>query len=137
MESKKYWLRISILTVAVGIILAGCSQPTDSDHTSMNSDPTYSVWTDSGTYADFQTAFGGATLQDGQYVRIDITNAQFSQMSLPNEYKQNWTESQIYNWFIGRGFGATEANREKSWVITVNHGLIASRTGNIVYTLIK
>jgi hypothetical protein len=112
MESKKDWLIISVLTVAVGIIFTGCSQPTDND-------PTYTVWTDSGTYTEFQSAFDVATLLDDHYVHTEITDAQFSQIPLPNEYKQNWNESQIYNWFIGRGFGDTEANREKSWLITV------------------
>jgi hypothetical protein len=124
---KKLFLT-SLVIIVSGFI--GCKQPTDSE-------PTYAVWTDSGTYAEFQSAFGGATLGDGYYSRLDITNAQFSQMSLPNEYKHDWTESQIYDWFIGRGFGSTEANREKSWLITMNHGLIASRSGNIVYMLIK
>jgi hypothetical protein len=130
MENRKHWLAIAAMAIVLGMVLTGCPQP-------MGSEPTYSVWTDSGTYAEFQSAFGGATLQDGYYSRLDITNAQFSQMPLPNEYKHNWTENQIYDWFIGRGFGATEANQEKSWLITVSHGLIASRSGNIVYMLIK
>jgi hypothetical protein len=120
---------LSILLV-FGLLLTGCPQPTDSE-------TTYTVWADSDTYANFQAAFSGATLQDGYYVRLDITNSQFAQMSIPDEYKHNWTENQIHDWFIGRGFGSTEANQEKSWLITVNHGLIASRTGNIVYILIK
>jgi hypothetical protein len=135
MKSKKDWLRISVFTVAVGIILAACPQPTDSDSTDI--DPTYAVWTDYVAYTEFQAAFDVATLQDDHYVRIEITDAKFNQMSPPNEYKQNWTKNRIYDWFIGRGFGYDEANRETAWLITINHGFIASRSGNIVYIIIK
>jgi hypothetical protein len=115
--------------LAVVLFLAGCPQTTD--------DPTYTVWTDSVSYAEFSSQVG--TLNDGYYVRAEMTNAQFSQMasSLTDEYRHDWTESQIYDWFIGRGFGSAEANQEKSWLVTINHGFIASRTGSVVYLLVK
>ncbi|GHU39472.1 hypothetical protein FACS1894190_04270 [Spirochaetia bacterium] len=46
---------------------------------------------------------------------------------LTDEGKHSWTEKEIYNWFIGRGFGSTEADQEKTWLMTIDHGFIASR----------
>ncbi|MDR2304243.1 MAG: hypothetical protein LBE10_06620 [Treponema sp.] len=123
---KKIFLA-GLIVIILGF--AGCTQPTDSE-------PTYTVWTDVWTYAQFQGELG-TTLQNGYYMRFELTNSEFSQIYRPDECKHDWTEDQIYDWFIGRGFGDTEANREKAWVITVNHGFLASRTGNFVDVLVK
>lgn len=123
---RAFWIGLVILVLGI----VGCEQST-------NSEPTYTVWTDSSSYTSYYDAFG--TLNDGYYVHMELSNTQFNQMSpsLTDEYKHIWTESQIYNWFIGRGFGNTEANQEKAWLMTINHGFIASRSGSIVYMLIK
>ena len=129
MGSKKLWIEILIMTLVFGIMLIGCKTEPD--------EPTYTVWTDSTTYTEFYNAFG--SLNDGYYVRMELTNSQFNQMSseLTDEYKHVWTENLLNNWFVGRGFGNTEAKRETSWLITINHGFIASRTGSIVDMLVK
>jgi hypothetical protein len=130
--TKKIFLSVSLATMLVfGMLIVGCDNGTIPE-------ATYTVWTDSGTYSEFTSAFQ-TTLNDGYYIHAEMSNSQFNQISasLTNEYKHVWTESQIYNWFIGRGFGNAEANQEKSWLITINHGFIASRSGSIVYMLIK
>jgi len=129
MRSKKLWIEILIMTLVFGIMLIGCKTEPD--------EPTYTVWTDSTTYTEFYNVFG--KLDDGYYIHLELTNSQFNQMSseLTDEYKHVWTESLLNNWFVGRGFGNTEAKRETSWLITINHGFIASRTRSIVYMLIK
>jgi len=78
-------------------------------------------------------------LNDGYYVRQEWTDAQFSQMAsyLIDENRHDWTEDQIYDWFIGRGFGGALANQEKSWLMTTNHGVIVIRSGTVVYVLVK
>jgi hypothetical protein len=121
---------IALIIVFTALSLTGC--PTESD------DPTYTVWTDVTTYTEFYNVFQ-TTLSDGYYVRIELPDAQWNQLSpsLTNEGKHNWTEDQLYNYFIGRGFGSTEANQQKSWLITIKHGFIASRTGSIVDLLLK
>ena len=40
-----------------------------------NSEDTYTVWTDLGTYSEFQSSFG-TTLNDGMYVRLELTSTQ-------------------------------------------------------------
>jgi hypothetical protein len=76
---------------------------------------TYTIWTDVISYSDFYSAFQ-ATLNDGYYARIELQDAQWNQISpsLTNEGKHDWTEDQLYNYFIGRGFGLTEANQHCS-----------------------
>jgi hypothetical protein len=131
MEKRKMRMGILIITLVFGTMLISC--PTESDEPT--SKPTYTVWTDSLSYSEFQSTFG--TLNDGYYSKFELTNSEFNSLSLPNEYKHNWTEDEIYNWFIGRDFISSEASQLKAWVITTNHCFIASRSGGTVYILIK
>ena len=103
-----------------------------------NSEDTYTVWTDLGTYSEFQSNFG-TTLNDGMYVRIELTSSQWNQVSpsLTNEGRHTWTKSQIKDWLLGRGFGNSESTKESAWMTTIDHGLIASRTGSTVYLILK
>ncbi|MCL1931416.1 MAG: hypothetical protein FWF55_06335 [Treponema sp.] len=127
MKQKKIWLAM----LALGIILTGCPQEP--------SDPTYTVWTDTVSHSEFSSAFGGLTLNNGMYIRYELTSSEWNSIkpSLTDEGKYNWTESEINKWFIGRGFGNSEANRETAWLMTISHGFIASRSGSLVYMLLK
>jgi hypothetical protein len=100
-------------------------------------EPVYVVWTETVTYDDYSDVFG--TLSDGYYIRRELSDSEFEKIkpSLTNEEKRRWTEEQLNSWFIGRGFGSTEAIKERSWLVTIKHGFIASRSGNIVYVLWK
>jgi len=124
------WFVILVIAILFSITFIGCSEP--------DSDPTYTVWTDTISYSEFTSAFQ-TTLDDGYYGRLEFTDSDWAQISpsLTNEGKNNWTESQINKWFIGRGFGEKEANRETSWLMTINHGFLASRSGSLVYILLK
>ena len=103
-----------------------------------NKDDKYTVWTDTGTYAEFQQAFQ-ADLQDGYYVRIEITNDEWKEIAknLDNEGKHRWDEETIKKWLISNGFGESEARKESSWFAVVDHGLLATRTGKLVYLILK
>lgn len=102
------------------------------------SDNKYTVWTDTGTYAEFQQAFQ-ADLQDGYYKRMEITNEQWKEIAknLTSEGKHRWDEETIKKWLISNGFGESEARKESSWFAVVDHGLLATRTGNMVYLILK
>jgi hypothetical protein len=106
-------------------LLIGCKTEPD--------EPTYTVWTDSGPASQIPS------LNDGKYIRMELTNSEFNEMSssLTNDYKHIWTEDQIYNWFIGRGFSYYEARQETAWLITIRYGFITSRSGSIVYMIVK
>lgn len=62
----------------------------------VDSEDSYTVWTDLSTYSEFQSTFG-TTLDDGMYVRLEFTSSQWSQMSdsLTNEGRHSWTKLQI------------------------------------------
>jgi len=127
MKNKNFLLGILAIMLLFGIIFNSCE----------TEEPTYTVWTDSTSYSQFYNSFG--TLNDGYYIRYEFTFSQWDTISssLTNEGKHNWTENEIKSWFIGRGFGESEANREKAWLMTIDHGFIASRSGSIVYMLLK
>jgi hypothetical protein len=120
---------ILVLIAILGLLFTGCSKK--------DTDTTYSIWTETISYSEYYDLFGA--LSDGYYVRVEFTDAEFNQMkpSLPNEYKYMWTEDQIANWFIGRGFSNSKANQEKAWLMTIKHGFIAGRSGNTVDLLLK
>ena len=124
---RKILLFTIFMTIAIAFV--GCKT---------NGDETYTVWTDIGTYSEFQTSFG-TTLNDGEYLRLEFTSTQWNQISASttNEGRHSWTKAQIKDWFLGRGFGDNEATRESSWITTIHHGFIASRTGNTVYLILK
>ena len=105
---------------------------------SMNTEPTWTVYTDIGTYSEFKQAFG-TTLDDGYYVRLEFSSSEWDAIksSTIDDNKHQWTKAQIKDWFIGRGFGNSEAEKEIAWLTTINHGFIASRTGNTIYFLLK
>jgi len=119
--------KILLFTILIAIIIAfvGCKT---------NVDETYTVWTDFSSYTDFKT-----TLSDGYYIRLEFTNDQWNQFSssLTSEGRHYWTKDQIKDWLIGRGFGNSESTQEVAWLTTIDHGFIATRTGNTVYYLLK
>lgn len=122
---KKLFLLFAAVIMAIGL-------------TSCEGGGKYTVWTDSGTYDEFQTAFQ-TTLKDGYYTRVEITSAQWTEISkgLTSNGKHRWSEAEIKKWLIGNGFGEYESTKESSWLVMVDHGLLATRTSNMVYLILK
>ncbi len=117
----------------VAMFLLGCQNGSEEE--------TYTVWTDISTADDFQQAFG-TTLYDGKYITVEFSNSQFSQImqnvgNAAAEYKHNWTEEELKKYFVGRGFDSNTASKTVAWLVTVNHGFVASRSGNIVHYILK
>ena len=127
---KKFF--ITCFFISIWLIFTSCSTP------NTLKEPTYTVWTDFGTYSDFQSTFN-TTLEDGYYLIFEFTSEQWSELSVSStvEGRHSWTKSQIKDWLIGRGFGETESTKEVAWLTTINHGFIASRTNNTVYLILK
>ena len=126
---KLFFIEIFLLA----IFLIGCQNASEEE--------TYTVWTDISTADDFQQTFG-TTLYDGKYVTVEILNSQFSQImqtagNEAAEFKHNWTEEELKKYFVGRGFDSGTASKTVAWLVTVNHGLVASSSGNIVYYILK
>ncbi|SFI98331.1 hypothetical protein SAMN04487775_1102 [Treponema bryantii] len=129
MKIKNFGL---LAVVAFCFTILSCSNP------STPSEETYTVWTDVSTYSAFQSDFN-TTLNDGMYVRLELTTSQWDQISssLTSEGRHSWTKSQIKDWLLGRGFGDSESTKESAWFATIDHGFLASRTGNTVYYILK
>lgn len=86
--------------VSLMLVFLGCSHDADTP-------PRYTVWTDVGTYTEFQASFK-MDLNDGMFLHVEFANEQFSQISSSlvgqDDYKHSWTKSQLKDWFVGRGF---------------------------------
>ena len=132
MKQKSF---VVLLLVGFCFAILSCSSPTNS---STPSEETYTVWTDLSTYSEFQSLFN-TTLNDGMYSRLEFTTSQWNQISgaLTNEGRHSWTKNQIKDWLIGRGLGDAESTQESAWFATIDHGFLASRTGNTVYYMLK
>lgn len=124
---------ISILMVVsfwvVAMLLPSCKD---------KGEETYTVWTETITYSEFQTAFQ-TTLNDGYYVRVELTREQWELIgpNLGSEGRHKWDEATIKKWLISNGFGESEANKESSWFALIDHGFLATRDGNLVYLILK
>ncbi len=126
MIMKRKVFQLVILTLIMVFAMQSCSEEK------------YTVWTDSGTYSEFQSAFN-TTLDDGYYVRVELDSEQWAEISkgLTSEGRHKWDEETIKKWFISNGFGETEATKESSWFALIDHGFLATRTGNMVYFILK
>jgi hypothetical protein len=102
------------------------------------SDDKYTVWTETGSYSAWIDSSQPA-ITDGYYKRLEITNDEWEQISksLTNEGKHRWSEDEINKWFLGCGFGSSEATKETSWLVTINHGFVVMRDGYLVYMILK
>ncbi len=125
---KKNVFQLVILTLIMVFAMQSCSEEKEK----------YTVWTDSGTYSEFKSAFN-TTLDDGYYVRVELDSEQWAEISkgLTSEGRHKWDEETIKKWFISNGFGETEATKESSWFALIDHGFLATRTGNMVYFILK
>ena len=126
MKKKSVILLFSTL-IGICLSFASCQMNVDA----------YTVWTDVSNYSEFQSNFGD--LDNGMYTRFNISSSGWAQLSssLGSNGKHTWDKAQIKEWFIGRGFGESEAIQETAWLTTSDHGMIASRTGNTVYYILK
>jgi len=121
---------LSLIAVAVLMLTAFSFQSCQNEK--------YTVWTETARYVDFVDAFD-MTLDDGYYRRIEISNNQWDRIAenLTSEGKHKWSESEIKNWLVGNGFGESEAEKESSWLVSVDHGFIVTRDGYSVYMILK
>ncbi|MCQ2592307.1 MAG: hypothetical protein MJ188_05940 [Treponema sp.] len=103
-----------------------------------DTEETYTVWTESVTYSEFSSIFGDI-LNDGMYIKLEFDSYDWEKISssLSTEEYHIWSKEIIKTWLIGRGFGDYESTKESSWFATIEHGFLASRTGDTVYMIVK
>ncbi len=129
MKKTIYSILTMVLLLCAAMVMPSCKDK-EAD--------TYTVWTETETYSQFQSIFK-TTLNDGYYVRVEITQAQWEQIgpNLGSEGRHKWDEASIKKWLISNGFGESEATKESSWFAMIDHGFLATRSGNLVYLILK
>ena len=119
-------------TLMVGLILI----PIILNSCKMDTDTVYSVWIDKATYSQFSNIFG--SLSNNTLTKITLTDSQFNSLSLPISYKNNWTDTDIYNWFYNDMYlTSAQSSDLKNFVINTKHCIVAIRTGGYVDMIFK
>jgi hypothetical protein len=101
MKKQNFVLAMLALVLAFGLTFASCKA---------DSEPTYTVWAGIMSYSDWSAAYGqGGTLSDNTYVQVEIPNSDWDMYknTLPDSWKHDWTEDQIYVWFLESTFTGT------------------------------
>jgi len=129
MKGRNFNHGLLVIMLAFGMIFASCEKD----------DKTYTVITYSQYYSIYQRDVG--TLNDGDYMRVELSNDGFNRIASGAEYgaidKEKWTEEQIVNYLVGKGFSNNEANKATAWLLSVGHGFIVFRKGGMVYFIFK
>ena len=135
---KTLFLRLFFL-ISLCTLFVSCNPNTDDDD---DEEPTYTVYTWRTSYSSWSS--NGNTLGDGKYKKGELSQSNFdslyAQMEADNKVsslQHVWTQNEIQTCLISRGFSTEKAEEVTSWLIGVSHGYIQSRTGSIVYTLVK
>jgi len=119
------------MVLALGLAFMSCKA---------DSEPTYMVWATTMPYSEWQPTFGGGgTLNDNAYGYAEVSQSDFNESKafLPDAWKHDWTQDQIYTWFLEKTFGETTARMLASWLVSVDHGAIALRRGSQVHGIMK
>ena len=144
MANKNILLIIPVIVFVIGMTLVSCDIGPKEE-----GDPKYTVRTGTMSYTDYQALVrslgGDPTLRDGYWGQQELATEEFNQFvsiynssaQVANKNQNNWTKNQLIDYFMGRGFDNTKANEAASLVVTTNHIMIVSRSGSIVYVLIK
>jgi len=122
-------MAILVLMLVFGMVFVSCKDDTE---------PTYTVWAGTMTNSEFSATFGLA-LQDNSYASLEFANAEWEQYRalMPASYKHDWTENQIYTWFLESSFSQTTSRQLSVWLTVINHGSVALRRGSLVYAIAK
>lgn len=127
---KKAFYFVAIIMLCVTLLsLQSCKDKGEEE---------YTVWTETVSYAEIQAKFQ-FTLDDGYYKKVELTKAQWEQMTpfLTDEGRHSWSEASIKKWLVGHGFGENESTKESCWLVMTDHGLIMARDGNMVSAILK
>lgn len=127
MKQKLSILALAIFLSVVALFMSSCVF-----------EPTYTVWTETDTYAEYIDAFGG-TLNDGYFIKYELTYSQWYQITknLSDDGRHFWGKTSIKTWFMEKGFSQDKATETASWLVNVDHGLVVKRSGSLVYLILK
>ena len=125
-------------SLLVLICFLSCSNPSNLP-TPM--EETYTVYVDSTTYSNLHT-LTGLVLEDETYYWFKFTESQYNEILSSAGFsmytcKRQWTKSQIKDWLRSHYLSETNATRESLWLVTIDHGAIFIRYGNMFYCILK
>ena len=136
------WVSLLIAGMIMLLSLSACNTPASNNTQKPEQEKKYTVWTNRSPYKEFKDGFK-EVLEDGEYLYAKYTPENWQKVlenitNNSNWGRRSWTEQEIRDWFLDHGFDKKTATERATWLIkTVEHGLIASRTGITVYYLIK
>jgi len=133
----KLVMLIPVTVILLALILVGC--PDLMGVGSKELFEIYTIWTDEINYEYFENSFK-KELPDGSYTKVSISTSEWNELSsdLTSVGRNYWTESEIKNWLIERGFGNDQVDRETIWFTAeIDHGFIALRYGSYVHMILK
>lgn len=99
---------------------------------------TDTFWTVKFSYSKFIDAFR-EELYDNHHSMWELETDQFELLtySIEDEFKHEWTEANLQDWLICRGFDETVSKQKAVGLNSMPHGMLATRSGNDVYLIIK
>ncbi|MCL2212128.1 MAG: hypothetical protein FWB95_09430 [Treponema sp.] len=126
-------LVVLAMIMLFAVVFAGCGETDE-----------VTVWTATIQYSQVQTIFGSnASITDGNVARMEYSNSsgrenRASQLIAADGQKRTMTESQISdfvvtNWEITK----TQADEYSAYLVSYDHGFIASRSGDTVKVVMK
>lgn len=120
-------LYILLLTIASFFTVISCQ---------FNSEPKYTVWTDTDYYSEYQDTF---QLYNHEYQWVELSSSEWHSLLayLPSEAQHQWTKNQMKNWLIEQGFSKDTADKESLWLVDIDHGIIIYRNDPNFSIIIK
>lgn len=129
LKNMKKKLTVIFASLALCFVSAGCS---------MDWDSYWTVYTDIWDYYDFSYYFR-SEISDDCYKHLELTDDEWDDFRdvFEDGTRHFYNKEQINDWFIARGFDVEQASIETSWFSIVDHGFVAIRDGDCVYTISK
>ena len=133
MKKKLKYFWVSILSLFVVLSFSGCEL--------FSTETVYDFWIITDNYSELveEDEEKWSSLKDGYYYTNEITEAQFESLNLSKSlsvYKP-MTEDQFISYLISLDFGSTEARNAADWFLNIDHGLLTTLNGSLVYFIVK
>ena len=133
MKKKLKYFLVGILSLFVVLFFSGCEL--------FSTATVYDFWIVTENYSELleEDEEKFSSLQDGYYYKNEITTAQFESLNLTTSssaYKP-MTEDQFISYLQSLNFGSTQAREATDWFLNIDHGLLTTLNGSLVYFIVK
>lgn|GEM_PF-1445926 len=128
----KFSVKAILLTFGtiVALSLASCIQ---NNTPQTAAEPSYTIWTKKIPYSDFKPELSG-DLANNHFVRKDFMDAEWTTKpkALDDGEKRTVTKAQLQILLLDLNFSRTLAKELSCWLISIDHGYIVARSGDMV-----